>query len=256
MEETKTPIDININVPRDSSTPPTTLQQSVFSKKSQSLLLIIGVILIFLLASSIGLYFFQQQNSKKNKRINTQIPITSQPTTIRVTSNPLEHVWENGTQVYSNPKLGFTFEYPNDFLIGNTEGRQENLVAFFSNPPPPESSDFTNVMSMGVYKYPNPKNLTIMEFLESIYTGTVGGGQGKTPMISYVKDNLSKSQYPILGTLIFTGSDGGHYVKRVFFIYKDAIYEFSLSGGEGAGSIYSPDAEKVFDKSIKSIKFN
>jgi hypothetical protein len=80
-------------------------------------------------------------------------------------------------------------------------------------------------------------------------------GSGITESFETYRKNLTQSQLPKAGSFVFKGIIGENPVKKVYFTFKDKVYEFHLIGNCDTGGQYTPDAESVFDNMLKSVKY-
>lgn len=108
-------------------------------------------------------------------------------------------------------------------------------------------------MTVSVEQYDNEQNIILSNFIANLKKSYPADGVSED--FEVYKKNLSESQLPKAGSLVFEGIIGENPVKEVYFTNKDKVYEFGLIGNCGTGSKYSKDAEKVFDKMLTSIKF-
>lgn len=233
-----------------------------------------------LLLTIIGLAFYVNKQSSlfSNKNLYPNSPSI---TPVNMISSPLQlgNVWDLGAEVYSNPKIDITFSYPKAFVKNEIDTVKENeswrqkypeikndpygdfFVSFYTPDVSIEArqkenfdhpSYSNNAMRIAVNGYKNSSDASLDEFLKQKYS--TPGVDGKTTGYMAMQGNLEKSDIPLKGSYGYEGSAGGENpIKMVFFKYKNMIYVFTLIGGTGTGQMYSPEAEKIFDKIIKDI---
>ncbi|MCR4324654.1 MAG: hypothetical protein NUV69_03120 [Candidatus Curtissbacteria bacterium] len=151
---------------------------------------------------------------------------------------------------YTNTEYNFSLKYPPDLkVISPTNFSEKSNIVSFNNP----SDETVNSKNILINVYPNPQNIPLEEFLETVFTQT--GVDGKTPVISILKANLKQTQSPLPRSLVFVGTLGETPSKHVFSSQKGNVYEFILSSGIGSEIEYSAESEKIFDQMLSTFKF-
>jgi hypothetical protein len=215
------------------------------------------ILIILLIAGVIGGYFVYKNVTEKT-HTQEQVENPSKQTVSKIIE--LSKIWEMGTQTYTNTRLDFTLEYPKILNVSSSEDKYLRIT--FSTPDVSMGSyqqpgfDYNsydeNAMRVIITKFPNENNLSLDEVLADIYKGM--GIDGKTQVIDTLRKDLKKTDFPIPGSLMHIGVLGESPSKRIYFSYKETVYEISLFGGNGTGQGYTKDAENIFDQMIESIK--
>jgi len=198
---------------------------------------------------------------------NSPTPMSSQ----RPDNFLLATIWQQGTSQYSNTLINITFQYPKSFTsqvvdtsnyVGSSIPRPL-LSLQLDTPDVPQSIknkpgfDWNtyddNSMHVYIDVYNNTNNQTLDTFLNTLYAGP--GIDGKTPMITTLRNNLVSSDVPKSGSFVYVGTLGENPMKAYYFTNGDKIYVFRLVGGNDTGASYTKDAENVFMNIINSIVF-
>lgn len=247
------------------------------------ILIALGVLIIAVIAG--GAYYLGTTKNKSQSQVQvfTQSPTPSiQATPTPTSSNnlvQLSYAWNLGTKTYTNPKVGITFDYPSYFDVKEIDIQKENAdwAAKYKNSPEVRQPLYTstfyttfnttpndpsapvnreicdNKMSVSVQKFDNPKNLSLYDFIADSHKTYPGDGITET-FETYKKD-LKPTTLPKEGSYVFEGIIGENPVKTVYFINKGVVYTFGLIGNCDTGGQYTPDANKVFENILKSIKY-
>lgn len=260
-------------------------QQRINPNRPKMVIIIVAIIIILLVIATGGYYLVtRQQANNKNQltQLNTTptvtivSSVTATPTqaitNIRPDDFSLATVWQLGVYEYSNPAINITFQYPKSFsaIVNDTSNYNNSnmlkpvLSLNFNTPDVPIEKrqktgfDFSsydaNTMQVNVDVYDNINNQSLDAFLATLYSGA--GIDGKTTVITTLKQGLTSSTMPKQGSYIYFGTLGENPMKAYYFTNGDKIYVFRLYGGNNTGEGYTKDAEAVFTNLIKSIKFN
>lgn len=257
-----------------------------------SLFIILGIILIIGIAG--GAYYFGTTKNKSQSQVQVVTQSPTPPVLAIPSPTPsdnavkLSDAWNLGTKTYSNPKIDITFDYPSYFELQETDTQTENAkwAAQYKNDPnvrqplykssffvtlsTPEiqpktsSSDETkyeqeisdicnNKMRVSVQMYNNPQNLALYNFIADLEKSYPGNGVTET-FDTYKKD-LKATTLPKTDSYVFEGIVGENPVKTVYFTNKGKVYTFGLIGNCDTGGQYTPNADKVFENILKSIKY-
>lgn len=172
---------------------------------------------------------------------------------------------QDGLSSYSNPKLDFTFSYPKSFITFVNDQNTVPVTYFSGSVRTPDvpinargaGFDFQtydqNTMLVNISSYQNPNKLELLDFFGIVYNSK--GVDGKTTLISILKGGITTTNIPLQNSYVFVGTLGETPSKRVFFAYKDKVYELTLFGGNNTGESYTKEAEKIYDNIVNSIKF-
>lgn len=200
----------------------------------------------------------------------------------------LSDAWNLGTKTYSSPNINITFDYPSYFELRETDVVAENAKwatqykndpnvrqplyksSFFVTLSTPElepktsSSDeikyeqeisdiCDNKMRVSVQMYNNSQNLTLYNFIADLQKSYPGDGITET--FDTYKKGLKSTTLPKADSYVFEGVVGENPVKTVYFTNKEKVYTFGLIGNCNTGGQYTPDADKVLQSILKSIKY-
>lgn len=192
----------------------------------------------------------------------------------------LADAWGLGTKIYSNPKINITFDYPSYFNIKETDVVKENadwqakyknnsevrqplykssFYVSFSTPDiyPIEDKSVTtycdNRMSVSVQRYENSQSLSLYDFIADLNKTFPGNGIIDT--FDTYKRGLKPTNTPKENSYVFEGIVGENPVRTVYFTNKSEVYTFGLIGNCNTGGQYTPDADKVFQNILRTIKF-
>lgn len=193
---------------------------------------------------------------------------------------PLKNIWNSARKVYKNQNLDFSFEYPDYFRVEEVLIEKSNsdlaraypdmttdraFLATFSTPWTHElnldesNSNFvsevcTNTMRFSVIKYLNKDNLILYDFIKRVNTRYAGNGIVET--FDTYKKNLKETDFPKVGSYVFTGIVGENPKKHIYFVNNSNVYLFTLGGGCDTGAGYSQEAETVLNTLLENIKFD
>lgn len=246
------------------------------------ILIVLGMILVVGIAA--GAYYFGTAKNRSQPQVQktAQSPTpTIQTTPVPTQSNNvvrLSDAWVLGTKTFANPKIDITFDYPSYFNVKGIDIVKENAdwQAQYKNNPqvrqplytstfyttfstPGEPSDpvnreiCDNKMSVSVQKYDNPKNLSLYDFIADSHKTYPGDGITET-FETYKKD-LKAATLPKESSYEFEGIVGENPVKTAYFTNGVKVYTFGLIGNCDTGGQYTPDADKVFQNMLMSVKF-
>lgn len=253
-------------------------------QRGQALIFLLVGILVLTLAG--GAFYLGRQTTSKpstNSVVSSQISPSNPSSTIysQVTPAPastvvkLANAWNLGTKTYSNPKVDITFQYPSYFIVKEVDiekGNADWLTRYENDPnvkQPLYSSTFyatfdthkpedpvsqeicDNKMTMSVQKYDNTKDLSLYNFIADIKKSYLGDGITET--FDTYKKVLKSTNQPKEGSYVFEGIVGEKPTRTVYFLNKGKVYTFGLTGNCYSDGQYSPDANTVFEKMLKSI---
>lgn len=245
--------------------------------------LLVGVVLIglvlggaYYLDSNKGLPQNAQQTASTTPSVSPQL--TPSPSTSARKVVPLTTAWSLGTKTYSNPKIDITFEYPSFFKVEERDIQKANqewaekykndpdarqplykssfhaILSTPGEPSEPVNQEICeNKMSVSVQKYDNSQNLSLYNFIADLQKTYPGDGITET-FETYKKD-LKQTNIPQDGSYVFKGIVFENPVKTTYFIHKGKVYTFGLIGNCDTGGQYTPDASRVFESMLKSVKF-
>ncbi|MDO8618624.1 MAG: hypothetical protein Q7R49_01620 [Candidatus Daviesbacteria bacterium] len=243
------------------------------------ILMLAGILVIVVVAG--GAYYFGKSQSAKPDVTSTPNPaITSQATP---STTSLSTAWSGQLNVYNEPTLGITFQYPAFFIVNVIDTAKEKAQGYYyaslnkdyeyrtygvtfsvpqltdtqitdaENSDPNFYSKYAdNIMYLSLSKYDNPRSLSLYDFLAIEYKVYAGGGIQAT--FDTFKKDLKPSDSPFTGSYEFVGIQGESPNRKVFFVNKGKIYEFSLTGGLGTGQGYSADANNLLNNILQTIK--
>lgn len=240
---------------------------------------LIGIILIAGVVGGIYLLGIKKNSSQSLQQTSNQTSqISVQPTASSPKVVLLLTAWSLGTKIYSNPKIDITFEYPSSFEVEETDIQKANqewtekykndpnirqplyqstFYTTFSTPGKPSDpvnqEICDNKMSVSVQKYDNSQNLSVYNFIADLYK--TYPGDGRTETFDTYKKSLKPTNILQDGSYVFEGIVGEKPVKNVYFTNKGKVYTFELMGNCYTDGQYTPEANKVFENIIKSVKF-
>ncbi len=246
--------------------------------------LIIALIVVLIVGITIGTYYLGTQKIHKSNSLSqitnpSPTPFTQSTPSLTQPNNvmKLSDAWNLGTKTYSNPKIDIIFNYPSYFDVKEVDIQKENadwqaqyknnpnvkqplytstFYATFSTPNQESVSSqemCDNKMNISVQKYDNPQSFSLYDFIADSHKTYPGNGITET-FDTYKKD-LKTTTLPKAGSYVFEGIVGENPVKTVYFTNKGKVYTFGLIGNCNTGGQYTPDADKVFESILKSIKY-
>ncbi len=219
-------------------------------QKFKLLSLFIAIISILFISLIAGLYVYKYQGSKITVKSNP-VPIITQATSPDNTpSSPdkLLDVWSMGTKTYSSPDLGFTLEYPKIFVATPYD------FGFIIKTPDEYRNE--DAMHITLTAIKNTDSISLQEYLKGKYGQPYHPGGNPSQTEEGKMKDFKPSNIPLENSYSYSGDiGGGGPSKTLFFEYKGVFYELVLYGGEGAGAGYSPEAGKIYDQVVSTIKF-
>lgn len=270
--------------------PPTEESQSLQNTTSkigqkENILIIAGLI-VLMSVIGVGAYFLGVQKAGKE----AILPSTTPSPTITSQLNPspnqtgevvkLYSAWSLGTKIYSNPTIGITFEYPSYFETKESDVQKANKewADKYKNDPnvkqPLYRSNFSasfytpdqelavnqefcdNNMSVSVQQYDNAQNLSLYDFIADLQRTFPGDGITETfDTFDTYKKGLKSTVVPKEGSYVFEGIVYENPVKTVYFTNKEKVYTFELIGNCDTGGKYTPDADKILQNMLNSVKY-
>lgn len=256
-----------------------------FWSKNTKVFLIIGAVLVGIL----GIKLYLSPNSfSSNEPLATIPEITDTPEPTNYPSPltdygevdeiiPISTMWDNGTEIYIDPKINITLQYPTAMVLEVLDTEKENMrlkkespeVDFFYGITSAKfrtpyiknygkanfdyKSAGLNAARITLNVYENPKNLSVADYIRETYKDK--SIDGRTPTYMAFEGKLTPTKVKDMDASLYEGMGGGENPKKIiFFPYKNKMYIFSLLGGNETGSGYSKDAEALLDKMLDSIE--
>lgn len=187
-----------------------------------------------------GFYFCRMKNF---------IPIIFACALIFIASCKTEpKVTNSGFQLYSSDSLGFSIEYPETFET-KAYFNQFIPISFFETITDSTTDQYPENLLVNIEKIP-----VAVPFADFVTASKTQLKLMMPELTIYEEDSISIDGYPTAVYKFYRPKkDSTNFVSKMFVVFqKDRAVNFSCTGISGVFDSYEP----IFDKIVKSVKFN